>query len=244
MDYIKQINAFWTKCELELNLKPSSSIVYLALLQLNNRSGWKDRFRATYGEVMGMTGIANAKTYYSCLQELIEGDYIEYFKGPNQYISASFIIKVLYQNLEEQGKSTGKAFGTARLKHTEEQGESRGNIPKPLNKKPNKQETLKQISGKNTFSPPTHIEVCNYFSERINETSWSDHDCNFQSKKFIDFYTSKNWMVGKNKMAKWKSAASGWVNRTLENVKSQNAAHPQKGVQAALSMYEQLKSKP
>ena len=29
-------------------------------------------------------------------------------------------------------------------------------------------------------------------------------------EEFIDFYESKNWMVGKNKMAKWKAAASRW----------------------------------
>lgn len=29
-------------------------------------------------------------------------------------------------------------------------------------------------------------------------------------EKFINFYESKNWMVGKNKMARWKGALSNW----------------------------------
>jgi len=31
---------------------------------------------------------------------------------------------------------------------------------------------------------------------------------------FFDFYESKDWMVGKNKMKKWKSALSGWKRRS------------------------------
>lgn len=33
---------------------------------------------------------------------------------------------------------------------------------------------------------------------------------------FIDFYESKNWMIGKNKMSSWKSAVSGWNRRSME----------------------------
>ena len=33
---------------------------------------------------------------------------------------------------------------------------------------------------------------------------------------FIDFYESKNWMIGKNKMSSWKSAVSGWNRRAME----------------------------
>jgi len=237
MDYIKQINAFWQKCELDMDLKPSSSIVYLSLLQINNRCGWKDRFRVAFGQVLSMTGITK-NTYYSAIKELVDGGYVIYEKGPNQYQSAFFQINVLYQNLVQHAESTGNALGTAQGMHEE----STGNIPKQQNNKTPKPKTEKTISGKTTFSPPTHIDVSNFFSEKVNETKWSDHDCNFQAKKFIDFYCSKNWMVGKNKMANWKSAASGWINRSIEvAVKKSTEEKPKKGVQAALDMYERLK---
>ena len=35
-------------------------------------------------------------------------------------------------------------------------------------------------------------------------------------ESFIDFYESKNWMVGKNKMSNWKSAVSGWNRRARD----------------------------
>lgn len=87
------------------------------------------------------------------------------------------------------------------------------------------------------FSPPTQIDVEEYFSSKINETFWSDAECQKEAKKFVDFYTSKNWYVGKNKMKIWKSAASGWINRKeeFESNKTGRSDHQKKsGVDAAL----------
>ena len=76
----------------------------------------------------------------------------------------------------------------------------------------------KESKKKNSrFSPPTILEIQNYFLEKkLNENLAKK-----EAQKFFDFYDSKNWFVGKNKMAKWKSAASGWINR-MENF-NQNA---------------------
>ena len=57
-------------------------------------------------------------------------------------------------------------------------------------------------SGKSTrFTPPTHEEVTNYCIERGN---------NVDASRFIDFYESKGWMVGRNKMKDWKAAVRNW----------------------------------
>ena len=59
------------------------------------------------------------------------------------------------------------------------------------------------------FSPPTVEEVEEYCIERNN---------NVDAQSFVDFYTSKGWMVGKNKMKDWKSAVRTWErNRTNNN---------------------------
>ena len=141
MNYINQINAFWEKIESDSDLKPTSVIVYLALLQINNKCGWKVTFKATYGMVLNMTGIANDKTYYSALKQLVDKGYINYQKGPNQYQAASFTIKMLYQNLEEHGRSNREASTGAIEEHLPEHGRSHGDILKQEN---NKQETIKQ----------------------------------------------------------------------------------------------------
>ena len=54
------------------------------------------------------------------------------------------------------------------------------------------------------FAPPTQDEVLAYFTE----SKYIDFKA--QAEKFFNFYESKNWMVGKNKMAKWTAAAGNW----------------------------------
>jgi len=51
------------------------------------------------------------------------------------------------------------------------------------------------------FKPPTIQEVESYTSTRPTP---------IDSEKFIDFYQSKGWMVGKNKMKDWQAAVRNW----------------------------------
>ncbi len=74
------------------------------------------------------------------------------------------------------------------------------------------------------FSPPTQDEVYNYFLEKkLNEPI-----AKLESEKFINFYDSKGWVIGKTKMQKWKSAASGWINRMNDFNNNQNKNYGQK----------------
>ena len=54
---------------------------------------------------------------------------------------------------------------------------------------------------RNVFKPPTVDEVRAYCIERHN---------NVDPEAFVDFYESKGWMVGKNKMRSWKAAVRTW----------------------------------
>lgn len=51
------------------------------------------------------------------------------------------------------------------------------------------------------FIPPTIEEVQAYCDERCN---------NVDAERFINFYTSNGWKVGKNKMQDWKAAVRTW----------------------------------
>lgn len=66
--------------------------------------------------------------------------------------------------------------------------------------------------GKRTKTPPSLSEIESYFSEKIIEKGLA-LNATKEAIKFQSFYDSKNWMVGKNKMTKWKSAVSGWIER-------------------------------
>lgn len=51
------------------------------------------------------------------------------------------------------------------------------------------------------FIPPTVEEVGAYCTERGNSVD---------PEAFVDFYASKGWMIGKNKMKDWKAAVRTW----------------------------------
>ncbi len=71
-----------------------------------------------------------------------------------------------------------------------------------------------RTTNRQRFVPPTLEEVTAYVSERKSKVI---------PQAFIDFYESKGWMVGKNKMKDWKAAcrnAEGWDrwDKTPKNV--------------------------
>ena len=51
------------------------------------------------------------------------------------------------------------------------------------------------------FCPPTLEEVKAYCAEK---------EYTIDAERFIDFYTSKGWFVGKNKMKDWRAAVRNW----------------------------------
>lgn len=56
-------------------------------------------------------------------------------------------------------------------------------------------------STRKVFIPPTVEEVSAYCAERGNSVD---------PEAFVDFYASKGWMIGKNKMKDWKAAVRTW----------------------------------
>lgn len=59
----------------------------------------------------------------------------------------------------------------------------------------------KDIEKEKKFKKPTLEEVKKYCRERNN---------NVDPERFINFYESKGWMVGKNKMKDWKACVRTW----------------------------------
>ena len=54
------------------------------------------------------------------------------------------------------------------------------------------------------FVPPTVDEVRDYCFDRGNAVD---------AQRFVDYYTSNGWMVGKNKMKDWKAAVRTWEQK-------------------------------
>jgi len=69
------------------------------------------------------------------------------------------------------------------------------------------------------FTPPTVEEVSAYALEKGYK--------GFNADRFVDFYATKGWMVGKNKMQDWKAAVRGWASRDRGEGRTQLDRNPQ-----------------
>lgn len=64
------------------------------------------------------------------------------------------------------------------------------------------------------FAPPNLQEVIDYCNERKNKVD---------TNKWYNFYESKGWMIGRNKMKDWKAAVRTWEDK--EEDKSQEPTY-------------------
>lgn len=67
------------------------------------------------------------------------------------------------------------------------------------------------------FTPPSIDEVKSYCTERKN---------NVDPNKFIDYYESNGWMVGRNKMKDWKAAVRSWEKNSYDKPKKSTVTVP------------------
>lgn len=78
----------------------------------------------------------------------------------------------------------------------------------------------KKEEGKKRFTPPSVDEVSAYVAEK---------GYSIDPEAFIDFYASKGWMVGKNKMKDWKAAVGTWARRDRDDKPKPQPKPPQTG---------------
>jgi hypothetical protein len=79
------------------------------------------------------------------------------------------------------------------------------------NQKPNATERGHGDDGsapRRRFKPPTPEEVDEYCASRPDRPS-------IPGDEFVDFYASRGWMVGRNKMKDWKAGVRTWENRRI-----------------------------
>ncbi|WP_346298119.1 DUF6291 domain-containing protein [Alistipes sp.] len=72
-------------------------------------------------------------------------------------------------------------------------------------KNKNDEESIEKVATKRTaFVAPSLQEVSDYISEKGYAVD---------ARQFVDFYESKGWMVGSNKMKDWRAAVRTWTRR-------------------------------
>lgn len=86
-------------------------------------------------------------------------------------------------------------------------------------KNKNDEESIEKVATKRTtFVAPSLQEVSDYISEK---------GYTVDARQFVDFYESKGWMVGSNKMKDWRAAVRTWTRRqNPANIPSHETQRP------------------
>lgn len=162
------------------------------------------------------------REYYTALIE-----YIYYGVEPNVKGAVAAIFTAIRPSIDlsktraEQGrKGAAKTNSAAKQNEdlpsgktdskTEDLPSGKTEISRPSKSKSNskKKDIPKGISKKAPkFSPPSLEEV---------EAFASDHGLSVDAQRFIDYYESNGWRVGRNPMKNWQAALRNWTRNSLQ----------------------------
>ena len=159
------------------------------LIKANHKSGkWqgidieRGQFISSLGNISNATGIS-VQTIRTILKKLEKTNEIE-LKSTSQY---TIVTICKYECYQDENETTNKPI-------TNNQQTPNKQLTTNKNEKKEKNE-------RSIFIEPTYNEILEYCSGRKNGV-----DVN----KFLNFYSAKGWMVGKNKMIDWKACVRTW----------------------------------
>ena len=110
MNYIKHLNGFFQRLEVDEKITPHHISLYMALFQLWNMNRFRRQFEINRQDLMYISRIGSRNTYSRCMKQLEDWGYIEYSPGANRYQ----VSKVSCTRFDTaKGTTSGTANGTA-----------------------------------------------------------------------------------------------------------------------------------
>lgn len=162
-------------------------LFYLKLLceSVDHEGSLRFNDRIPYNEDMLSTITStNVDTVRSAIKVFTELQMMEIMDDGTYFMSE-------VQNMIGSAADNGNANRQRRFREKQKQlALAEPEVPQIEEKKPVKR-----------FTPPTLDEVKAYCEERHN---------NVDAEQWLDFYSAKNFMIGKNKMKDWKAAVRTW----------------------------------
>ena len=156
-----------------------------------------------HGLQVGEAFIGDFKNYgltgqkYRTAKKKLQKWKIATFKATNKGTIASLLNTDIYDTNNEDTNEQANSPATNK--------QQTSNEPATTIKKLRSKEVKK---GSGDFVPPTLSEV----SEYVKSIGF-----NLDAQYFIDSYTAKGWMIGKNKMKDWKASVRTWWKNGFEN---------------------------
>ena len=121
-----------------------------------------------------------------------------------------------YQITVDRNKSNGSKGGRPKKEETQANPENPVGFLEPKKAEKEKEKEIEKDKRKR-FSPPTLQEVSNYCKERNNSVN---------PNKFLNYYESNGWKVGKNSMKDWKACVRTWEQSDFTQDNTPSAQQP------------------
>lgn len=97
MNYVMQMNNFWTKRRIS-RINSNAADLYYALLSVSNSIGWNKRIPVSNTLLMGMTDMSNS-ALIRARDALVENGYIYYTVGAGTKCGTYELIEFKYEEL-------------------------------------------------------------------------------------------------------------------------------------------------
>lgn len=229
MKYIDEINAFhdWKQTN---PVSASEYVLWHELMHLCNKVGWKQEFNVSLSLLAGLTGFSVSSLQRARNQLQQKGLITFRSRGGSQsaiYHLNSIAAMLRRDQQNEQQHEQQKRFVVHSDQQHEQQHEQQSDQQHEQQSEQQHEQQSEHIhktrldktrldkTGKDNpplspqgedgvsrpFRKPTVEEIRGYCLERQN---------NIDPEEFWDFYESKGWFVGKNKMKDWKASVRTW----------------------------------
>ena len=192
MTYLDMLNNFYDFCECNV-VSGNAQLLFHTLLMINNRCVWEQWFSRTNVSLSERMGISE-KAFIRARNELKQLGLIDFISSKKRGTCTKYCI--LYntndstKEVQKKYKGSTKEVQKADINRYKTETKIKKDISDDISKKT-----------RTIFKPPTIQEERDYCEQRGNS---------IDAEYFVDFYTSKNWMVGKNKMKDWRACVRTW----------------------------------
>ena len=195
MNYIELLNQFYEFIQCS-QVSNNAQLLYYTLLAINNKCSWSDWFSRTNVNISGMMGISE-KALIRARAELKQIGLIDFIPSKKRGECTKYSILYPTKDSTKGGTNESTNGSTNAVQTTVQSSDINKLKLKQLKKDTN-------VSKEKRFTAPKVDEVAAYCHARNN---------GIDAQGFVDFYQSKGWMVGKNKMSDWKAAVRTWEQK-------------------------------
>ena len=164
--------------------------------------------RPLAGDIQAIARQINLRDYESEVSAVLN----EFFQEtPDGWVNARADQEIAhFQEKREKASSAGRESAKKRNERsTDVQQTLNGRSTDVQPTKNQEPRTINHKPLKVAFQPPTLEEV-------INEMTGRTQDPTHEANRFLAYYQSNGWKVGKNPMKSWKAAVTTWVTRNQQ----------------------------